>query len=109
MLDDLVSPSQRLDPRDAREIVKINESLVVLITELVPPDFQTTRAKLLVPIDGDVTGDKRIDVADFAILAGCLSGPASAPDVQCLAADINKDGTVDLADFWSMQSAMSAP
>lgn len=56
--------------------------------------------------DGDFDGDKDVDLADYAILAGCLAGPGALPSPpppwiteNCLAAfDFDSDTDVDLAD-----------
>ncbi|MCB9849271.1 MAG: SUMF1/EgtB/PvdO family nonheme iron enzyme [Phycisphaerales bacterium] len=54
-------------------------------------------------VDGDLDDDGDADAADLAILAGCMSGPQSAPSPECVGADINRDGACDLHDYAILQ------
>jgi len=54
------------------------------------------RVDLCVP--GDLNCDCRIDAADFAVFANCLTGPDHAATASCEGADLDADGDVDLAD-----------
>ncbi|MHC4236026.1 MAG: SUMF1/EgtB/PvdO family nonheme iron enzyme, partial [Planctomycetota bacterium] len=58
---------------------------------------------------GDGNGDGVVDLADFAIMHACLTGPGGGPlDGTCLSADCDSDGDVDLADFAAFQTVLSA-
>lgn len=48
----------------------------------------------------DLDFDEDADLDDFAIWSSCFTGPATTwTDECCQAADLNRDGTVDLIDF----------
>ncbi len=54
---------------------------------------------------GDAENDGDIDLQDFAIFSGCLSGPdESAPPGFCRVMDFDQDTDVDLADWASFQT-----
>lgn len=50
------------------------------------------------PVPGDGNGDCRIDLVDYASLAGCLSGPGVCVASSCYLYDIDDDCDVDLLD-----------
>ena len=52
---------------------------------------------------GDINADGTVSLADHAVLAGCLTGPAQSASAQCAASDLNGDGRVDLRDFALLQ------
>ena len=54
---------------------------------------------------GDLDDDGDVDLADFAILSGCLSGPETPPESGCTTADLDKDNDVDLADLAVFQQS----
>ncbi|MCK4342146.1 MAG: hypothetical protein KAY37_10545 [Phycisphaerae bacterium] len=56
---------------------------------------------------GDLDGDNDIDLDDFDILAGCLTGPDVTIAPDCEPADLDLDGDVDLADFGLFQTAFT--
>jgi hypothetical protein len=47
--------------------------------------------------DFDVDGD--VDLDDFGLLEGCLSGPRVLPPLGCARASLDGDVDVDFADF----------
>jgi len=54
---------------------------------------------------GDAENDGDIDLQDFAIFRGCLSGPdQSAPSSPCRVMDFDQDTDVDLADWAAFQA-----
>ncbi|MFQ5495504.1 MAG: choice-of-anchor V domain-containing protein, partial [Phycisphaerae bacterium] len=55
----------------------------------------------------DVDGDTDVGLSDHAIAAGCLAGPETSVGVECLAADTNGDGDVDLLDMAEFQTFFS--
>ncbi|UCG32468.1 MAG: hypothetical protein JSU68_12475, partial [Phycisphaerales bacterium] len=68
----------------------------------VAGDQHTVEAILLRP--GDMDGDDRVDLSDFAVFAVCYGSAVSAPPPSCApeqsaASDFDGDGDVDLADF----------
>jgi len=48
---------------------------------------------------GDLDGDAEVDLADYAALFGCLTGPDATPPGGCAGADLDEDGDADLADW----------
>lgn len=50
------------------------------------------------PTPGDGDGDGDVDLTDFGLLFGCLSGPEVAAGTGCAAFDADADGDVDLTD-----------
>jgi hypothetical protein len=63
---------------------------------------------VIAPVTGDMDGDGDVDLADFSVLAACLSGPgpANLPS-GCAAADLEHDGDADLADMREFQVAFA--
>ena len=57
----------------------------------------------------DLNGDGRSDLADFSLLADCMSGPEQPLAPDCESADIDIDGDADLADFATLQTALGCP
>ena len=53
---------------------------------------------------GDLNGDGQSDLVDFSFLAGCISAPGQPLALGCEAADTDRDGDVDLADFAGLQA-----
>ncbi len=52
------------------------------------------------PLVGDIDGDQDVDLADFARLLACLSGPGGVDKSgECAACMLDEDGDADLADF----------
>ena len=49
-------------------------------------------------VPGDLDGDGDVDVDDYAVVFGCLTGPEVAYGAGCDGADLDADGDVDLAD-----------
>jgi O-glycosyl hydrolase len=56
------------------------------------------------PLSGDVTGDHAVDLDDFAAWRDCLGGPDATLSLSCNMMDLNADGRVDLADFEQFQT-----
>ena len=55
------------------------------------------------PSFGDLDHDGDVSVADHALFAPCVSGPAASPSGDCGEADANDDNRVDLFDFAAFQ------
>jgi hypothetical protein len=54
--------------------------------------------------DGDCNHDQVVDAVDFAVVAGCFTGPDAGPVPDgCECGDLNGDTDVDLADFAAYQ------
>ena len=47
----------------------------------------------------DIDGNGTVDLADFAILQGCMAGPGLGVDATCILADLDVDADVDMTDF----------
>jgi len=66
------------------------------------PFTQYVRTKL-----GDIIGDGEVDLADYAQLHDCLTGPDTpSTDPDCRYADLDCDGYVDLRDFAAFQRVL---
>ncbi len=63
--------------------------------------FQTPRG------DCDSTGG--VDLLDHNGFESCLTGPATGVTIGCECFDMNRSGTVDLADFAISQSTFTGP
>ena len=72
-----------------------------------PDTSRQPRALLLVPVDADVDDDGNVDLVDFALLPGCMSGPRAIIAPPCVPADLDHDGDVDLYDFRTFQVALT--
>ncbi|MCB9849763.1 MAG: family 16 glycosylhydrolase [Phycisphaerales bacterium] len=57
---------------------------------------------------GDIDDDGDVDLADFALLEDCLTGPVAEVLPGCHDADLNRDAHVDLKDFAKLQIAFDA-
>jgi hypothetical protein len=58
-------------------------------------------------LPGDCDGDGDVDLADYANLPACLSGPAAAHGPNCGCFDRDSDADVDLLDFADFQAFFS--
>ena len=59
-------------------------------------------------IFGDFDGDEDIDLIDYVILSGCVTGPDAGPvDFGCELGNFDCDGDIDLADLHEFQAAFS--
>lgn len=63
----------------------------------------------VVPVPGDLDFDGDVDIYDFEILNGCLTGPEVVYPVNCDVADLDMDGNVDLEDFAMFQEFFDGP
>ncbi|UCG16455.1 MAG: hypothetical protein JSV19_00140, partial [Phycisphaerales bacterium] len=50
-------------------------------------------------VASDFNGDGLVNVDDFVVLEGCLSGPGGGLGTTCLCIDLDEDGDVDMGDF----------
>ena len=56
----------------------------------------------------DFDGDGDVDLKDFTLLCGCVTGSADrAAEPQCPCADLNGDGRADLRDYAAFQAAFT--
>ena len=63
----------------------------------------------VLPVPGDLDGDRDVDLGDFGIFAGCMMGPGVPHPGGCEAADLDGEGDVDLEDFAAFQRACTGP
>ncbi len=61
----------------------------------------------LLVISGDITGDGRCTVSDFVALGDYLTGHAELSELGLSAADFNRDGKIDLADYVELYAAVN--
>lgn len=61
------------------------------------------------PLDaGDGNEDGVIDLIDYRAFQNCLNGPSGgSPDAACAVFDVNRNGTVDLYDFYMTQTTFT--
>jgi len=60
-------------------------------------------------LPGDCDGDNDVDLDDYAVFEGCITGPNGGPiDPSCRCADLDADDDVDLADFAEFQVVFAA-
>ena len=74
-----------------------------------PPIVDMGAYEYRVELLGDCDPNGRLDLADFASLAGCMAGPGSDVPTECDCADMDLDADVDLADFAEFQRRISHP
>ena len=67
---------------------------------------QNVLAQYRVVIYGDISGDGRIDIVDFAYMESQMLQHLELSGLRAEAADINGSGTVDIVDFAYMKSKM---
>jgi hypothetical protein len=61
-------------------------------------------------VAGDADGDGDVDLADYAVLAGCMTGPGGGPPASgCSIFDLDWDGDVDLRDVAAFSVAFTGP
>lgn len=66
------------------------------------------------PVEGDIDGDRDVDVADFARCVACLAGPEGKIPATCreedfAACDLHQDAAVDLFDIAEITVIATAP
>jgi len=77
------------------------------LTGKSPPVLMAEATLPITPFPlGDANGDGSVDLADFALLAGCQTEPAGGSiDTGCQSLDFDVDADVDLRDFAEFQLA----
>lgn len=61
------------------------------------------------PLALSCDGDDDVDLADFAVLQGCFSGPSGGVASGCDCADADGDGDVDTADYALIGATLTGP
>ncbi|MCK4660501.1 MAG: hypothetical protein KAV82_13345, partial [Phycisphaerae bacterium] len=56
---------------------------------------------------GDLDGDGDVDLDDYVVFQGCLTGSGTPPPLPCIDADLDYDNDVDLLDFRRFQARFS--
>jgi hypothetical protein len=55
----------------------------------------------------DLDEDGGVSLLDYETFVACLSGPDAGVVSGCESCDVNRDGTVDLRDFYELQAAFT--
>lgn len=59
---------------------------------------------------GDCTADGYVDYFEHEQFSGCLTGPGAGEQFEeCLCFDIDRNGSIDLLDYASVQAAFTGP
>ncbi|MFQ5591012.1 MAG: CARDB domain-containing protein [Phycisphaerae bacterium] len=64
-----------------------------------------TALVMLTVLQGDTSGNGRIDLGDLPAMAACLTGPVGGLKADCGCSDLDADTDVDLRDIWTYQTA----
>ncbi len=67
-------------------------------------DFELTGGFWFRIPPGDCEDDGDVDLNDFEAFEDCLTGPDAVVDDACRCFDVNRSGTVDLADLATVQA-----
>ena len=107
---------------DGNDIAYTSYDHQAFVTEVVPAvikriesilaDAETLKANIEenTYVPGDLSGDKKVSLADFATLQSIiLSKPEVDDEVQKAAADLNKDGFVDISDLMLLVRQILTP
>ncbi len=70
-------------------------------------DFELTGGFWFAIPPGDCEDDGDVDLFDYKRFESCLSGPGAGVATGCECFDVNRSGTVDLADFAVAQSTFT--
>ena len=80
------------------------------INDIFPSKF--LRAAGPWPNAADLNRDDHVDLADFAAMQLCFSGPGNSPDDSCpegVIADLDCDDDVDVDDYAILHAGMTGP
>jgi len=66
-------------------------------------DDGLNRAFLMTPIFADYNESGETDLPDLERFAGCMNAPQGQALPECGTGDVDRDGNVDLFDFWAIQ------
>jgi hypothetical protein len=72
-------------------------------------DFHDAAWAALQGFVADLDDDGDVDLDDFLVFAGCMSGPGAGCPGGCEAADLDGDDDVDLGDFSVFQQQFTGP
>jgi Zinc carboxypeptidase/Dockerin type I domain len=86
----------------AENMVSLEEVRTTLLQKIIPIASVLSQESGLTLI-GDVNGDKRVDIYDALLMAGCFGSRPSSPNWNPNA-DVNGDGIVDIYDVITLQS-----
>jgi hypothetical protein len=70
-------------------------------------DFELTGGFWFALAPGDCNSDGGVNLFDYHDFGACLAGPSVPVEVACRCHDLNRNHTVDLADFAAMQTGFS--
>jgi hypothetical protein len=82
---------------DKEETVVIRHARMITVAQLLAED-----GKLLNPVEGDATGDCKVDLSDYQYILNLMATEDYDP-----AADVTGDGKVDLSDYQYILNIMS--
>ena len=78
-------------------------AIVVGIATMKPESANVTKPTPLATLSHPATGQAKYELCSMDIIAQCVAGPNTPAVGECMCADLDSDGDVDLRDLGSYQ------